>query len=109
MFYLQRATRFWFLVGIQNFQSQSEIILSYKAFTISNKLYQFTALRGEGNFDPSMENKLNLYTAAVNLELEFGGNIQEFITKLKEPENEQSYRNLSSSNSVIYFLVEKYF
>ena len=88
------------MTGVQNFQSLREIALTFKAFTISNKLYQFVARRGEGNFDPSLARKLSLYSAAVNLELEFGGDIQEFTSKLKQPGFEQSYKNLFSSDTV---------
>ena len=65
-------------------------------------------LRGEGNFDPSLPNILSLYTAALNLELEFGGDIQGFTSKLKEPGNEQSYKNLFSSYTVIQFSLKKF-
>ena len=73
---------------------------AFIAFTIANRLYQFVALRREGNFAPSLAGKLSLHSAALNLQLEFQGNIKEFISKFKEPGYEQPYENLFSSETV---------
>ena len=55
-----------------------------------------------GNMDPLLTSRLSLHMAVVELELEYDGNIIDFMANLKEPGNEQNHQNLRSSETVTY-------